>query len=152
MATTRELLESFGQQLFIEAKAVSKGFAREMELKIDEKSITILGSPYTPVLWKGRRPTKFGAKKGDPTLQETILEWIKRNNIKPNQPNVSDIALSWAMAKSIHMYGTKLYQQGGKQNVYDAILTKDRINSFSTLIVDSFGKDLGDKVTLELKQ
>lgn len=151
MATTRELLESFGQQLFIEAKSVSKGFARTMELEIDDKSITIYGDKYISTLWTGRGPTRFGAKKWNPTLQQLMLAWIKRNNIKPNEPSMTDVALSWAMSKSIHQYGTKLYQQGGKQNVYDAILTKDRINSFSTLVVDEFGRGLGDKLIGELR-
>lgn len=151
MATTRELLESFGQQLFIEAKAVSKGFARTMELEIDDKSITIYGDKYISTLWKGRGPTRFGAKKGNPTLQQLMLAWINKNNIKPNEPSMTDVALSWAMSKSIHQYGTKLYQQGGKQNVFEAILTKDRINSFSTLVVDEFGRGLGDKLIGELK-
>jgi len=151
MSATRDILEGLGQQLFIEAKSVSKGFAPSMELKVDDNSITILADKYIPTLWKGRAPTKFGAKKGNPTLQETLLSWIKRNNIKPKQSNVSDVALSWAMSKSIHKYGTKLYQQGGKQNIFELILTNNRIEAVSTLIVDQFGKELGDKVIGELK-
>lgn len=151
MATTRELLESFGQQLLIESIAVSKGFSSSLELVVDEKSVTIYGSKYIPVLWKGRGPTRIGAKKGNPTVQEMLLSWIKKHNIQPKEASMTQLALSHAMAQSIHKYGTKLYQQGGKQNVFDTILTKDRINSFSTLVVDEFGRGLGDNLIGELK-
>jgi hypothetical protein len=107
-----------------------------------ENSMTIYASPFISVLWNGRKPTSFGAKKGNHTLQKSILDWINKKGIsgKANaQGNVpTSEQLSWGISKSIHLNGTKLYQQGGKQNIFDTILTSNRIDNLLSLISDKY--------------
>jgi len=104
--------------------------------------MTIYASPFISVLWNGRKPTSFGAKKGNPTLQNSILDWINKKGISGKANKDGNVPtseqLSWAISKSIHLHGTKLYQQGGKQNIFDTILTSNRIDNLVSLIADKY--------------
>lgn len=118
----------------IDVKSVSKGFAPTVELEVSDKSFEIKASQYIGTLIHGRKPTRGGASKGSPTLREMIYAWIKRHNITPREPNMTQEALSYAMSNSIHRFGTKLYQQGGGANVFDQVLNEGRIKAFTDVV------------------
>lgn len=134
MAEYSDILKQFGESLLIDVKSVSKGFAPTVELDVSEKSFEIKASPYIGTLIHGRKPTKVGASKGSPTLREMIYDWIKKHNITPREPNMTQEALSYAMSNSIHRYGTKLYQQGGGANIFDQVLNEGRIKAFTDVV------------------
>ena len=138
MLTNKEIFDQFTNTIIPELKKVSGSLGSTMYAENTENSLTIYASPFISVLWKGRKPTSFGAKTGSPTLQQAILSWIKKKGItgKANkQGNVpTEEQLSWGISKSIHMHGTRLYQQGGKQNIFEPILTSNRIDNLLNLI------------------
>ena len=140
--TDKDILKQFGEALIPELKKVSKGFAPSIGMEVDEKSLTIFASPYISVLNDGRAPTKSGAKTGNPTLQQTLRSWIDRHSITPRPNEAGKIPsldqLSWAMSKSIHLYGDRLYQQGGGKDVFGGIITEDRINSLLNVIGEKY--------------
>lgn len=136
--TDKEILQQFADALVPELKSVSGRFAPSIESEVTDTSMTIYASPYIRVLIDGRGPTRTGASKGSPTLQQIIRAWIDQKSITP-RANANGIIptldqLSWAISKSIHAKGTLLYQRGGGNNIYDTIITKSRIDNLVSLI------------------
>lgn len=145
MDSYRDILKQFGEDLLTDVKAVSKGFAPTVELNVSDKSFEIKASPYIGVLIHGRKPTK-SRTAGTPTLREVIYDWVKRHNITPNEKNMTQEALSYAIANSIHKYGTKLYQQGGGANIFDQVLNEGRIKAFTNVVADSESNAVAESV------
>lgn len=150
MSRINAILEQFSADIMPEILTASKRFAptvtSELKTNANGTVLTISGSPYLSTLWEGRKPTSPNAKKGSPTLQEILLEWIKSKSIVPialadgNIPTLEQ--LSWAMAKSMHKKGDLLYQRGGKNNSFDYVFTKSRIDSLINLLSDEAFKNL----------
>jgi hypothetical protein len=142
MSTNKEIFDQFTNTIIPELKKVSGSLGSTMYAENTDNSLTIYASPFISVLWNGRKPTSMGAKTGSPTLQQAILSWIKKKGItgKANkQGNVpTEEQLSWGISKSIHLNGTKLYQEikAGRQpkNIFEPILTSNRIDNLLNLI------------------
>ena len=142
LSANKEILEQFAKEILPELQGVSKGFAPSISYEVGDDFLLITASPYIRVLIDGRAPTREGAKKGSPTLQEAILSWIERHSITPRANKDGKIPtqeqLSWMISKSIHKYGTKLYQQGGGNNIFDTIITTERIDNLLNLLTERF--------------
>ena len=146
MESTQEIFEQFAKKVVPELKEVSKRFADSIEYEATEDSLTIYGDKHINVLVDGRPPTTNNPERGPKTLQQIILEWIPTKGITPYPqpdgriPTVEQ--LSWMISKSIHMKGDLLYQRvqagGAKSDIFDAILSEDRINSMLTLIENKY--------------
>lgn len=142
MSRNKEILEQFAKDIIPELQSVSKGFAPTISYEVGDNYLEITASPYIRVLIDGRAPTRIGAPTGSPTLQEAILSWIYRHNIT-GRVNANGVAptqeqLSWAISKSIHLYGTRLYQQGGGNNIFDTIITNSRIENLLNLLSETY--------------
>jgi hypothetical protein len=140
--SNEEILDQFAKQIVPELMKVSKGFAPSISYTVSDNVLEITASPYIRVLIDGRAPTRNGAPRGNPTLQQVILSWINRHSITARANKQGKIPtpeqLSWAISKSIHLYGTKLYQQGGGNNIYDNIITNARIENLLNLLTNKF--------------
>jgi hypothetical protein len=151
-----EVLKQFAEKIVPELKQVSGRFADSIESTVkttaDGSTLEITASPYITTLIDGRKPTSPDAKKGDPTLQEILLEWIKSKSITPsalpNEKAPTLEELSWLMAKSIHAKGDLLYQRGGKNNRFEAIITQSRIDALFTQLSNAQFIDFQTKFTL----
>lgn len=130
----KEILKQFGEEVTDEVRAVARRFAPSVELFLDDTLVQVKASPYINTLVDGRRPTSPTAPKGDPTLQEALYLWIKETNIQPDDPDMTQLALSWAFATSIHKHGDRLYQHGGGRDVFANILSNERIGSLSAIL------------------
>lgn len=142
MRTNKEILQQFADVIVPEMKAVSKRFADSIEAEVSESTLLITASPYIRTLIDGRGPTSLNAVKGNPTLQQIIRKWIDEKGITPridkNGRLPTKDQLSWAISKSIHMYGDRLYQRGGGNNIYDSIITPQRIDNLLSLLADQY--------------
>lgn len=142
MRTNKEILQQFADVIVPEMKAVSKRFADSIEVEVSESTLLITASPYIRTLIDGRGPTSLNAVKGNPTLQQIIRKWIDEKGITPridkNGRLPTKDQLSWAISKSIHMYGDRLYQRGGGNNIYDSIITPQRIDNLLSLLADQY--------------
>jgi hypothetical protein len=140
--TNSEILQQFANVIVPEMKAVSKRFADSIEAEVTDTSLVITASPYINVLIDGRPPTSAGAKRGNPTLQQIIRKWIDDKGITPRIDKSGRLPtkdqLSWAISKSIHLYGDRLYQRGGGNNIYDSIITPQRIDNLLSLLADQY--------------
>lgn len=145
-----EILKQFGEALLPELRKVAGshfGQTIESEVSPDGKTLEITADKYIRVLIDGRAPTSSGATKGNPTLQEMILAWVQRKNITPFPSATGKVPtleqLSWMFSNRIHKHGTKLYQQGGGNNIFDPIITEQRINSLLSLMADHYLNRVG---------
>ena len=142
MESNKEIFEQFAQVVVPKLKEVSKRFADSIEYEATENMLLITGDEHIGVLVHGRPPTTSNPVIGPKSLQKLILEWIPTKSITPRAlpsgriPTVEQ--LSWAISKSIHMKGDLLYQRGGGADIFDAIISEDRINSLLSLIEDKY--------------
>lgn len=150
----QEILQQFVDKITPEIQTAVKRFGPSIESKVTPTSATIYGSPYIQTLIDGRPPTSSGAKKGSPTLQQIILQWIGTKGIQPTPtasgriPTVEQ--LSWAISKSIHKKGDLLYQRGGGNNIFESIITPDRINNLLNLFEKKALTDVESLIDIKL--
>jgi hypothetical protein len=142
MSTNKSIFSSFADNILPELKKVSGRFENSIEYRAEEDLLIIWGSPYIEVLWKGRGKTKNGHKAGTPTLREIIRKWIDEKGIIPyamkDGTTPSRSTLAFFITRSIHEKGTLLYQNGGKENPFNKILTNNSINNLLSLISDKY--------------
>jgi hypothetical protein len=147
--TNREILEQFGQSLLPEIKAVSKRFAPSVESEVKGSdlhlTLEITASEHIITLIDGRKPTRPNAPAGNPNLQQILLAWIKEKGIAPRADKNGRVPtleqLSFAISKSMHMYGDLLWQRGGGNDIFAPIINQNRIDSlFSILQTSAYNK------------
>ena len=142
MDNSGKIIEQFGISLTADIKkAIPSASGKtadsvNVEYKKDKKGkitgFVIRGGSQIGALIDGRKPTSSGAKKGNPTLQQSILEWIKARSIKPKEASMSEVSLSWAISKSIHKKGYR-----GKGNIFADVITKSRFDSLTKTLISS---------------
>lgn len=155
--TDQEILRQFAETVVPELRKVAgKSFGASIDYETTEDSLEIFGSPFISVLVDGRRPTKSGAPRSNPSLQDRIRFWIEEKGIQPkpdangNIPSVE--SLSFMIARSIHKKGTLLFQRGGGNNIFDIVLTNDRLESLLSLFGEKYLNTIESGVLRELKQ
>ena len=142
VATNKEIFDQFANVVVPKLQEVSKRFADSIEYESTENKLLITGDEHIGVLVHGRPPTTANPVIGPKSLQKLILEWIPTKSITPKAlpngriPTVEQ--LSWAISKSIHMKGDLLYQRGGGSDIFDAVISQDRIDSLLTLIEEKY--------------
>jgi len=70
--------------------------------------LTVFGKPYFSVVETGRKPTPD--KKPSRAMIDNITEWLSARG-KPE-------SMAWAVATKINKEGTKLWQTGGRTDIY----------------------------------
>jgi len=154
MNNSNEIIQQFGDSLVKDLKgAIPKATGAtansvRVEYKTKDGKITgfnIWGFESIGALINGRNPTGSGASKGNPTLQQSLLIWIKAKGITPRDTNMTELSLSWAMSKSIHKNGYK-----ANQKVAD-VFSNIRLKSFANTLVGTEGLEIQSKIIKEFK-
>lgn len=146
MSLTSDILTAIGEPLVAELKAKTpsrSGRTRDsIIMEVTDISLSIYGASYIGVFETGRGPTK-SSTPSSPTLQQSILQWIERASITPEERNgktPTTEQLSWAIANHIHKNGNMLYQTlaGGKTDYFDSVFTPERVDSYLKLFADRY--------------
>ena len=110
-----------------------------------ETRAQLVAAPYFYALEQGRKPTKQGATKGDPTLYTVIQKWCKAKGI--------DVKAAWPIAQSIHQNGYP-----GRIGVISGPLSKENVSAalapalgdiaglFGTAVVEGLRKGIGPQL------
>lgn len=146
----RDILNQFADNIVPEIKSVSKRFADSVESEITDNALIITANEHIWTLVYGRKPTSSGAKAGSPNLQQILFAWAKSKGITP-KPNANGITptllqVSFAMAKSMHLKGDLLYQNGRKNDIFAPILSETRIDSLLGILEENYYKMLSNGI------
>jgi len=106
----------------------------------DLTTLNILGNPFTQVIETGRKATPD--KKPSSDMIANLTEWVDARGI--------DEKAVWGIATNIQKEGTKLYQSGGRTDIYSEpfdkwvdTLQKDVLenfeDTFTKLVLESYG-------------
>lgn len=132
---SKEIIKQFGEQLVKDIKKAlpkaSGKTAASVVIDFQDNGFTISGNASIGALIRGRKPTSANAKKGDPTLQESILEWIQTMSIKPKEDSMTELQLSWAISQSIHKNGLK-----GKPDLLGEALDASKFDKIATQLLN----------------
>lgn len=107
------------------------------ELPIGETGGELRANENIIFLEDGRGPTKPGAPAGNPTLLEAITEWVEAKGVGGNP---------YAITKTIHKHGTKLYRMGGKSGVLSIPLREERITDLFNRISENLSYNTASEI------
>ena len=145
------IVTTFGEALVRDLKdatpKASGATADSIRLEVTSNGFIVYGGEQIEVLMEGRGPTKAGAAKGNPTVQEQIFDWIKARSITPKETTMSQLSLSWAISRSIHQKGFK-----GKGDFYSDILTDKRFGTLIASLLEQKAISLQSTLVKQFKQ
>ena len=103
------------------------------EVRVEAESITlkIIGRPFFNVVETGRKATPQ-YDKPSAEFVASIQEWAKAKGVP---------GAAYAIAKSIHQKGTKLFQSGGRTDVYSNVVNQTLVDRISQDVLDKFAKE-----------
>lgn len=133
------ILSSFGQSATDQIRAnVPKATgktAQSLRFEVIDQgtkaTLRILGKPYFMVVETGRKPTPQYTKPSK-TFVDSIKEWLAAKG--GNQ------GAAYAIAKTIHKEGTKLWQQGGRKDVVSNVVNQSLTEQISQSVLKDFAR------------
>jgi hypothetical protein len=135
----KNILQQFADGLTKEIKdainakhTVTGKTAKSIDNIVTENSLIVFGNQSVGSLVHGRSPTQ-SSTEGTPTLYEIILQWVKDKGLQA-EGNMSQEGLAFVITRSIHRNGTLLYQDGGRGNVLENIITDSKVNRLIDLV------------------
>ena len=147
---SKNIIKRFGDKLVIDIqKAIPKATgetADSVYIEFTKSGFIIRGGAQIDAIIDGRKPTSAGAKKSNPTLQQSVLKWIKAKGIRPKETSMSDISLSWVISNSIHKNGYK-----GKGNIFKTVFTASRFSSLTESLIKNKAIAIQSNVIKEFK-
>lgn len=106
---------------------------------INPNRVQVSGPSYVFTLETGRGPYK-GGPSGN--LKSKLLRWIKAKGV--SFKGMTDEQASWAIYKTIQKKGTKLFREGGRDDIITPALDDARINAMISEIADLQTKVFAD--------
>lgn len=95
----------------------------------DKQILRVTGKPFFKVVETGRKATP---EYSNPSKQfvDDIKQWVKARGI--------DEKAAYGIAKSIHQKGTKLFRDGGRQDIFSDVITPTFVDEISKGILNQF--------------
>lgn len=103
----------------------------------DKTSLRIIGKPFFAVVETGRKPTPQFTKPSEQFVS-SIAEWLKARG--------KSEASAYGIAKSIHAHGTKLYQDGGREDIFSNVINDSLIDKISEDLLAKFAEEFLNNV------
>lgn len=97
----------------------------------DKQTLRIIGRPFFNVVETGRKDTPQFTKPSKQFV-DAIREWATAKGIP---------GAAYAIAKSIHAKGTKLFRSGGRTDIVSSVINQTLVDSISQSILDKFAKE-----------
>lgn len=94
-------------------------------------TLKVIGKPYFAVVETGRKPTPQYTKPSEDFVK-SIKEWL--------QARGKDTSPAYAIAKDIHKRGTKLFREGGRQDIYSNVINQNLIDKISLDLLNKFAQ------------
>jgi len=108
--------------------------AKSLRFEVTEKGnnlvVEVFGREYFATVETGRKPTPD--KKPSRAMIDNIKEWTNAKGIPESA--------AWGIATNINKFGTKLWQQGGRKDIYT-----EPIPSFLNILGEQLGLSIIDQ-------
>lgn len=121
----------------------------EFEVNMTANGGKLLGANYVYVLEQGRGETK---KNGSGAVRRNIKEWIVAKGVFDYLGEKELDSLAWAISKTIHKIGTKLFREGGRKDIYSNVITESAINELVNKIAAVITVDVSSEIIKQLKR
>ena len=132
MGAIQDVLRKFGDETvtIIQSNLASTGTnasgatSKSVVSTQKDNRVTVTGRPFFDAVETGRGPTRNNTPS-NPTLQQQILAWIQTG-----KPGITENieGASYAIAKFIHKNGTKLFRDGGRDDIFTPAISEQRID------------------------
>lgn len=93
-------------------------------------TLKVIGKPFFAVVETGRKPTP--EKKPSPDFVANIREWLQARG-KETRP-------AYGIAVSINKKGTKLFRDGGRQDIYSNVINQNLVDKISLDLLNKFAQ------------
>lgn len=112
-----------------------------------EKGGILFGPEHLFALETGRGPTKGGGAGGGQSLQSRIFDWLQFKKYGINYENTQERkSISFAIAKTIHEKGTKLFRDRANSGLLTDIITANRLAAMT----GAFGRNKATGITSDI--
>lgn len=102
----------------------------EVTLQGTKATLKVIGKPFFAVVETGRKPTP--GKKPSPDFVANIKEWLTARG--------SDTRPAYAIALTINKKGTKLFRDGGRQDIYSNVINQNLTDKISLDLLNKFAQ------------
>lgn len=163
MTEIEEAMRQFIDGRVVELKgninSVTGKTASQIEGTVEANNFRIKGEILAPIQLvvkeTGRGPTK-NMTPGSPTLQESILAWLKASGKRPSDPNMTLEQFSWAIATKMHKEGDSLYRSSPtgykKTGVISDVINDERLDSLLNVFMDKSNEILKKQFIGQVKK
>lgn len=109
----------------------SRSLRYEVIVQANTVTLKIIGRPFFNVVETGRKATPQYTEPSKEFVA-SIQEWAKAKGVP---------GAAYAIAKSIHQKGTRLFQSGGRTDVYSNVVNQSLVDEISKDVLDKFAKE-----------
>ena len=113
------------------SKKTSQSLRYEIVSDSTTTSLRIIGKPFFAVVETGRKTTPN--YKPSKQFVASIREWLKAKG--------GEEGAAYAIARTIHQKGTKLYQKGGRTDIFSNVINDSLIDKISADLLDKFADE-----------
>ena len=118
------ILQDIKAEYEASGRKASGQFAEGLEAVYESSAFRYKGTIKGFTYLAGRGKTVNG-NKGEPTVQQQILKWLKVRGIKPLEEKMSLNSLAFLIARKIHKQGT---DKSLWLKIYEKVITPERID------------------------
>lgn len=103
----------------------------EVTNEASKATLKVMGKPYFMVVETGRKPTPNYDKPSKAFVQ-SIADWLQFVS--------GDTSPAYAIAKSIHKKGTKLFRDGGRTDIVSNVINQNLTDKISLDLLNKFAQ------------
>lgn len=133
----KDLRKSFETNKVNASGNLSRSLMQEIEINQVFTRLTVSAASYVFTTEEGRGPTKG---RGDGELYRRILQWIEDKKL--NIPDKQKRGVAFAITKTIHEKGTRLFRSGSLSGVLSNVLNDQRVNE----ILEAIGQQQEESI------
>lgn len=93
-------------------------------------TLKVVGKPFFAVVETGRKPTPQYEKPSEEFVK-SIKEWMDAKGRTGS---------AYAIARSIHAKGTKLFRDGGREDIYSNVINQNLVDKISLDLLNQFSR------------
>lgn len=127
-------VEKIRQNLSSTGTTASGKTAQSLRYEVTQEgtkaTLKVIGKPFFAVVETGRKPTP--EKKPSPDFVTNIREWLQARG-KETRP-------AYGIALSINKKGTKLFRDGGRQDIYSNVINQNLVDKISLDLLNKFAQ------------